>query len=242
MQARGGKGRSGQTSVLRGKDFRNERSGQPALAGLADRADDRPNHVLEKPVAANTKHPRGVVALPFRRKDRSDAVFDLCCRCAKRREIVRAQKLFRGRIDGSFVERIAKGMNVPAMKRAHDRMAPEVVFIRLGFGGMTRMKIRADLFDGHEANFPGQERVAAAKHRVAIHGPFGEYACHLRVGMDAGVRPSRSDHMDSVIEKLLKCGFKLALNRRNLRLNLPPVESGAVVRKSQLEVSHVRRL
>src|SRR5262245_49560812 len=55
---------------------------------------------------------------------------------------------------------------------------------------------------------------------------------HTRIGSPG------SCNVDVVVEKLAKRRLKLALNRAQLRLNLPPMEVGAVVSDCQLEVPH----
>ena len=57
--------------------------------------------------------------------------------------------------------------------------------------------------------------------------------------MNTCVRPTRTGDIDVMIEELAECQLKLALNRSKLGLNLPPVKVRAVVRDSQLEVSHM---
>src|SRR5262245_42891708 len=57
--------------------------------------------------------------------------------------------------------------------------------------------------------------------------------------MNTCVRSTRTSDIDVMIEELAECHLKLALNRSKLGLNLPPVKVCAVVRDSQLEVSHM---
>src|SRR5262245_9803735 len=59
--------------------------------------------------------------------------------------------------------------------------------------------------------------------------------------MDASVRPAGSSDIHVMIEQLLECRLKLALNCSKLRLHLPSVKVSTVVGDGQLEVPHPMR-
>src|SRR5262249_38230296 len=56
--------------------------------------------------------------------------------------------------------------------------------------------------------------------------------------MNAGVGSTGAMEHDALLSQPLQYSNQLSLNRRLVRLNLPAVKIGAVVRDSQLEVAH----
>src|SRR6266566_826585 len=100
------------------------------------------------------------------------------------------------------------------------------------------MKFRADFLHGEDANFTRQQRICAPQDRGCVHCSNCFDICDLAVRMNTRVGTARTRNGDLLIEEPLKGLLELALNRAQLRLNLPTVKVRSVISKRQFEVSH----
>lgn len=104
------------------------------------------------------------------------------------------------------------------------------------------MKVESGFVDSKDPDLFWQEGVCAVHDRAGINGPDGFNARNLGVRVDAGVGAPGTDHVDFMIQELLKRHLKFPLNRSQLRLDLPAVKFRSVVCDRQLEVPHRIRL
>src|SRR5687768_16389985 len=111
-----------------------------------------------------------------------------------------------------FVERVSKRVNVSAIKRAYDRVPPNMILVRLGTSGATGMKVRRYFFYTLNAYFRRKQRVGATKHCVGIHRPDGLEIGDLPVRVHAGVRAARARYGHFMIQEFFERSFELALN------------------------------
>ena len=100
------------------------------------------------------------------------------------------------------------------------------------------MKLGVDLVYRENPDFPREQCIGSAQNGVGIHGSNRLNIGNLPVRVDARIGSAGTRNADVVIEEFVKGLLKFALNRAQVRLNLPPVELRAVVGQSQLEVPH----
>src|SRR4051794_29387026 len=81
-----------------------------------NRTGNRSDHILQESATADSKNPRPIVALPNGIEDGPDPILNFCSRGAERREVVRPQKLLSCAVNQAFIERVAKRIDVPAVK------------------------------------------------------------------------------------------------------------------------------
>jgi len=160
---------------------------QPALADFEQCSSDRPDHILEKTVAANTEDPCRLGAVPGGLKNDPGAVVDLRCRSAERGEIVRTEKIGAAPIHQIFVERVPEGIDVPQVKGADDRLPPDMVFVGLRFRGAPRVKLGTYFLDRQDPDFFRKQRIRSAKNGVGIHAADRFHAGNLSMRVDPGI-------------------------------------------------------
>jgi hypothetical protein len=101
------------------------------------------------------------------------------------------------------------------------------------------MKFGTYFLNRQQPDFARQQCIRSTKYRAGFHGTNGLDVGNLSVGMNTRVGPAGTSHIHIVVEKSLKGLLELPLNRAQMRLNLPAVEVGPVIGKSQLEVPHL---
>ncbi len=149
-----------------------------------------------------------------------------------------SDKLVRAGVELLFANGISKRIDIPAPKWIHDRTSPDSVFVCLGARGSPGMKLGARFVYRENPDFPRKQCIGSAQNGVCIHRSNRLNVGNLPVRVDARVGSAGAGNADVVIEEFLKGLLKLALDRAQVRLNLPPVELRAVVGQSQLEVPH----
>jgi hypothetical protein len=114
---------------------------QPASTDFEQRSRNGPNHVLKKSIPADRKNPGRVRTTPGSFENRSGTILNFRRRGTKGREIVRADEVLATLIDLFFVKRIAKRIDISAVKRTDDRWPPQVILVRLGARRSPRVEI-----------------------------------------------------------------------------------------------------
>jgi len=100
------------------------------------------------------------------------------------------------------------------------------------------MEFRVDFVDGQYADFSRQECIGSPEYGFPFHRSDRLDTGDLSVCMDPRVGTAGTEDIHIVIEQLLKSFRQLALNCTEIGLDLPSMEIGAVICKSQLEVPH----
>ena len=232
----------GQPAVASGKYLRNAVDLKPAFPDFQQGSCNSPHHVLKKATAPYPEYPFIVRAGPGCVKYCPGAILDLGRSGTEGSEIVRAEEIRRTPIELVFVQRIAERIDVTAMEGADDGISPDVVFIRLGAGGTAGVKLRTDLLNGQNPDLDREKSVGSTQHGIRVHRPDGFDIRYLPVRVDSRIGAAGANNLNVVIEKFLQSLLNLALDGLELRLNLPAVESRAVIGKCQLEVPHSIRL
>jgi glycosyltransferase involved in cell wall biosynthesis len=100
------------------------------------------------------------------------------------------------------------------------------------------MKFGTHFLYRQNPDFARQQCICSTEHRAGFHCTNGLDIGDLPVRVNTRIGPSRTSNIDIVVEKLVKGLSEFALNRAQMRLNLPAVEVRPVIGKSQLEVPH----
>ena len=117
------------------------------------------------------------------------------------------------------------------------RHGPVVDQVRVPLAGRraTRIEARRRLGDAHEADRRRQRGVQRALDRGGVERGGDRERRGLPQGVDAGVGPAGADDARVGVEKSPGRLEDGTLDGRRIRLHLPAVEVGAVVRQHQLE-------
>jgi hypothetical protein len=100
------------------------------------------------------------------------------------------------------------------------------------------LKVRPDFFSLSNANRWRQQRIAAAPELLRREVGIRLKIYDLTPGVDAGICPPCSLHIQALLRQLLYHTCKEALNRRLAGLDLPASEIGSVVGNRQLDIVH----
>jgi Glycosyl transferase family 2 len=238
MQASRRQRRAGQPAVLRLEDPFQLLGQDAPLADLEESSGDRAHHVLKKTIPGDPEDPGVFGSFPSRVENDAVPVLDFRRRRAERRKVVGPEEACGASVHQLFVQRIAERINVSRLKRADDRRSPDVVLVGFRARRAPGMKARFDFFHRKNSDFRTQQRVDAAQNGVGIHGPDRFDIGDLAVSVDSGVGTARAGDIHFVVEQFLKRLLEFALNRTQLRLDLPPMKVGPVIGESQLEVPH----
>ena len=238
MKAAGGNARTCHTPVARFKKSRDGVWPEFPRPNIQERPHNSTNHVLEKSTAAYPEDPFFGIAPPHRFKHGPDTVFHLGRGGAEGREVMGPFKVAAGRVHGSCVHRIREAVDIPAVKRTDDVLPPHTILIGLGDGGTARMKLQVRFFNFPHANLRRQERIDAPQNSIGIHRTARLDIGYLPLCMNTGVRPPGTRHINGMIEEFFEGSLQGPLHRREIGLDLPSVELGAIVCKGQLEVPH----
>jgi len=130
MEAARGRTRTGKTAVSSFKDRGDLKSIQLSASDVEQCTDDCANHVLKEPITGYAEEPLVIISPPNCGRNCSHTIFGLGGSCAERCEIVCARKAAARCIDGIGIQGVGERIDVSALKRTHDPLTPESIFVR----------------------------------------------------------------------------------------------------------------
>src|SRR5208282_480190 len=102
----------------------------------------------------------------------------------------------------------------------------------------ARVKVGSYFFGLNHADGRRNQRIQRALEFIGRQRGLRPEMRHLTQGVNASVSPAGALNDDSLLRDLARSGVERALNRRHPRLELPAVETGAVVSDGELDVAH----
>ncbi len=146
-----------------------------------------------------------------------------------RREIVGAEQRLRSSLHARHVKRPVF-MTYASCEKAwtHTAVQDHITVFASG-SGETRMKVRRNLADPEQHDFPGQITVGSAQPRIVAADGVRIEVNYLGTGMDAGISTSGNGHAHRLVGNLPERVLHATLDRTHAILPLPAAETRAVV-------------
>ena len=170
--------------------------------------------------------------------DRPNPVLHIGRGGAKRCEIMFADEVGCRSVHCIRIQGVTKWLDVTALKQADNRPPPYPIFVCFRARRPLRVEIAGNFFNSKNADLGWKQRICCAQYRITIHVACGSDVRNLALCMNTGIGAARAGHPDAMIEQFLKRLLQFALNRREVRLDLPAMIAGAVIGNCQLEVPH----
>lgn len=158
--------------------------------------------------------------------------------CRKCREIVAASIKRRGGNHRVFLERIRVVVDPSPLEWRADLPAKDPVLVCFSPGVEARVKIRRCFFNVTDTNCQRQQPVDRAAEVVNRNGIVQRDGGNLGESMDARIRAARAVDMYRAALNGSNDGFEDTLDGKQIRLNLPSMEIGAIIGDVKLKAAH----
>ena len=241
---RGGTGGAARTCGEDGGDIGRH---ELLTASVEHGADDVANHVMQEAVAPNAIDVQsariGAAFFPCGSVDGADgrgfsvggAGGEVRIRCGERKEVVFAEKVFGALPESGQIQRPGAGVSI-ARKEGRTSMRPagiDAVLIGLGCGGMAGMEGMRRRCSGKNADRRRQGAVECAEKAFRRDARVERKAGDLGESVHACIGTPRALGERSFTGDAAEGVLKFALDGDRIGLDLPSVEVGTVVGKSE---------